>query len=89
MLCSVCSAWSISPWGLGQGLAWGVCRAVLAEGCEVGDWELWPECPVTCGKGMRHRQRFYINAELANERGCSRVLTSRQACSGGLKQCPG
>ncbi|KAJ1526166.1 hypothetical protein ONE63_009326 [Megalurothrips usitatus] len=59
------------------------------EGCEVGDWEPWPECPVTCGRGMRHRQRFYVNAELATERGCKRALTSRQQCSSpGLKQCP-
>lgn len=67
-------------------LAW---LNLLAEGCEVGDWEPWPECPVTCGRGMRHRQRFYVNAEVATERGCKRALTSRQQCAAGLKQCPG
>ncbi|XP_034240529.1 spondin-1-like [Thrips palmi] len=59
------------------------------EGCEVRDWAPWAECSVTCGKGTRHRQRFYVNAELANERGCKRMLTSRQQCFNGPKLCPG
>ncbi|XP_052120489.1 spondin-1-like [Frankliniella occidentalis] len=62
--------------------------SVNREDCEVGEWGPWPECPVTCGRGMRHRQRFYLKPD-ATERGCKRLVTLRQQCySSRLKQCP-
>ncbi|KAK3923248.1 Spondin-1 [Frankliniella fusca] len=62
--------------------------SVNREDCEVGEWGPWTECPVTCGRGTRHRQRFYLKPD-ATERGCKRVVTLRQQCySTRMRQCP-
>lgn len=48
--------------------------------CAVGEWKPWSHCSVTCGRGLRYRQRFYLHEERAMIAQCNRELTHREVC---------
>ncbi|KYN37274.1 Spondin-1 [Trachymyrmex septentrionalis] len=50
------------------------------EACEVSPWGEWSECSVTCGKGIKLRQRHFRNEASAIANKCSTSLTSRRTC---------
>ncbi|XP_059486805.1 spondin-1-like isoform X2 [Neocloeon triangulifer] len=55
--------------------------------CRVGDWSDWSPCSASCGRGMKHRQRFYSNQVEAEINMCDRQLTSRMSCTGEHPSC--
>ncbi|KAJ8872020.1 hypothetical protein PR048_028360 [Dryococelus australis] len=55
--------------------------------CSVSHWSQWTSCSVTCGKGERLRQRFYVDHEKADSLRCRTPLTSRSVCFGSLLTC--
>lgn len=48
--------------------------------CEVSSWDEWGECSVSCGKGIKLRQRRFRNEAAAFANKCSTSLTDRRAC---------
>uniref|UniRef100_A0A1Y1JWI6 Spondin-1 n=1 Tax=Photinus pyralis TaxID=7054 RepID=A0A1Y1JWI6_PHOPY len=55
------------------------------ENCEVTEWSAWTACSVTCGKGIKYRQRRYKNE--GNQHSCRMRLTERASCRGLQKYC--
>uniref|UniRef100_U5EYT8 Spondin-1 n=1 Tax=Corethrella appendiculata TaxID=1370023 RepID=U5EYT8_9DIPT len=48
--------------------------------CAVGNWGPWSSCSATCGKSKRHRQRQYLNPNIAHRNACKKKLTEREVC---------
>lgn len=46
--------------------------------CEVTEWSDWSACSVTCGKGIKYKQRGYKNRD--SRYNCKRQLTQRAHC---------
>ena len=44
-------------------------------------------CSVTCGKGLRMRQRFYINQMKAEMTRCDRQLEEKEMCVAAVELC--
>ncbi|XP_067001720.2 spondin-1 [Anabrus simplex] len=57
--------------------------------CAVTEYTEWGACSVTCGKGLRVRQREYINQQKALMMGCDRQLVSKEMCVASEASCPG
>nr|CAD7426797.1 unnamed protein product [Timema monikensis] len=55
--------------------------------CEVSRWEDRGHCSVTCGKGVRYQQRFYVDQKLAEMNNCQVPLTARKSCYGAQRVC--
>ncbi|XP_011066221.1 PREDICTED: spondin-1 isoform X5 [Acromyrmex echinatior] len=50
------------------------------EACKVTSWGEWSECSVTCGKGIKLKQRQFRNEAAANANKCNTSLTDRRTC---------
>jgi hypothetical protein len=46
----------------------------------VSGWGQWESCSVSCGRGVKLRQRKYRNEKSAAKHNCDSVLTDRVAC---------
>lgn len=46
--------------------------------CDVTEWSDWSPCSVTCGKGIKYKQRSYKNRD--SRYTCKRQLTQRAHC---------
>lgn len=57
--------------------------------CSVIEYSSWSPCSVSCGKGIRMRQREYVNPALALRAGCDRQLISKEMCVADIPLCPG
>ncbi|XP_046394012.1 spondin-1-like isoform X2 [Ischnura elegans] len=55
--------------------------------CEVGDWSKWSSCSVTCGRGVKNRQRYYVNEREAQMAGCNLKLSDSMPCLGKTHHC--
>nr|CAD7456745.1 unnamed protein product [Timema tahoe] len=55
--------------------------------CEVSRWEDMGQCSVTCGKGVRYQQRFYVDQKMAEMNNCQVPLTARKSCYGAKRVC--
>lgn len=55
------------------------------EDCEVTEWSEWSQCSVTCGKGVKYKQRHYKNE--GGHYKCRLRLTERASCRGPLRYC--
>lgn len=53
--------------------------------CEVGPWQEWSTCSLSCGKGIKYRQRVYKNPSRKNN--CTEILTQRATCYGVQRHC--
>nr|CAD7439236.1 unnamed protein product [Timema bartmani] len=57
--------------------------------CAVTEYSEWSECSVSCGKGLRMRQRSYLMPQKAEMLGCNRQLISKEMCVASVPECPG
>jgi spondin-1 len=55
--------------------------------CAVGKYTDWSKCDNPCGKGRRSRQRYYLNPQLAYQKGCKKKLTDHEECHGIQENC--
>ncbi|XP_023721830.1 spondin-1 isoform X3 [Cryptotermes secundus] len=55
--------------------------------CEVTEWGPWSACSVTCGKGVKYKQRSYIDSTKAQIKSCNVKLTARYPCQGARETC--
>jgi hypothetical protein len=60
---------------------------MLAAECSVTEYSEWSVCSVTCGKGLRMRQRAYLNQAKAEMLGCDRQLISKEMCVADVPEC--
>jgi spondin-1 len=67
------------------------CEALMSQEaqnyCAVGKWTDWAKCDNPCGKGRRSRQRYYLNPQLAYQKGCKKKLTDHEECHGMKENC--
>lgn len=52
------------------------------------EYSPWSVCSVSCGKGLRFRNREYVNSALAKHAACDRQLVSREMCVADTPLCP-
>ncbi|XP_071452758.1 spondin-1 isoform X2 [Hetaerina americana] len=55
--------------------------------CAVGDWTKWSPCSVTCGRGVKNRQRYYLNVREAQMAECAQKLSETITCLGTIHHC--
>ncbi|KAJ8675250.1 hypothetical protein QAD02_011036 [Eretmocerus hayati] len=53
---------------------------ITRKACRVTPWGQWEACSVTCGRGVKLRQRKYKNEKAAAKHNCDSVLTDRVVC---------
>ncbi|XP_048525881.1 spondin-1 [Dendroctonus ponderosae] len=54
--------------------------------CETTNWSDWSPCSVTCGRGVKYKQRRYKNDD--SKYICHKKLTERATCEATQKYCP-
>nr|XP_023022282.1 spondin-1-like [Leptinotarsa decemlineata] len=54
--------------------------------CETDDWSAWSACSVSCGRGVKYKQRRYKHEE--SKYNCNKKLTERATCEALRKYCP-
>ena len=54
----------------------------------MDEWTPWSPCSVSCGKGLRMRQRNYQMAAKADMLGCDRQLVQKEMCVAHEASCP-
>ncbi|XP_052838222.1 spondin-1 [Drosophila gunungcola] len=57
--------------------------------CRVSDYSAWSACSVSCGKGIRMRNRQYLYPAAADQSKCSRQLVSKEMCVASIPECAG
>eukprot|EP00930_Biecheleria_cincta_P099272 TRINITY_DN90909_c0_g1_i1.p1 TRINITY_DN90909_c0_g1~~TRINITY_DN90909_c0_g1_i1.p1 ORF type:complete len:1250 (-),score=93.25 TRINITY_DN90909_c0_g1_i1:232-3981(-) len=60
-------------------------RSVCPRDCELREWQDWQSCTVSCGEGLRYRNRRTIAAMYGGAE-CLQPLQSSEACP--VKPCP-
>ena len=55
--------------------------------CEVTEWGPLSACSVTCGKGVKYKQRSYVDNMKAQIRSCNVKLTAKYPCQGAHETC--
>ncbi|XP_021918069.1 spondin-1-like isoform X3 [Zootermopsis nevadensis] len=55
--------------------------------CEVNEWGPWSACSVSCGKGVKYKQRSYMDTTKAQIRSCNIKLTAKYPCHGAHETC--
>lgn len=61
----------------------------LRKECAVTNYTEWSSCSVSCGKGLRMRNRTYVNPKEAIKAECNRQLVSKEMCIAANPYCPG
>ncbi|XP_032453865.1 spondin-1 isoform X10 [Nasonia vitripennis] len=63
-----------------EGLGAVVDQPITRKACRVTNWGPWESCSVTCGRGVKLRQRKYKNEKAAAKHNCDSLLTDRVVC---------
>ena len=64
-----------------------IMHLIYSAECAVTEWGQFSPCSVTCGKGLRMRQRFYINQMKAEMTRCDRQLEEKEMCVAAVELC--
>jgi hypothetical protein len=60
---------------------------IFLTDCEVTEWGPWSACTVTCGKGVKYKQRSYVDNMKAQIKSCNVKLTAKYRCQGAYETC--
>jgi hypothetical protein len=55
--------------------------------CAVTEWGPWSPCTVTCGRGVKYKQRSYVDTMKSQIRSCDVKLTLKYHCQGAHETC--